>query len=70
MGVKAIADPDLWSRSHRHRDNNCPWWLRSPGRNPNYAAYVSSAGIVYELGDYVLRDYDAVRPALWIDLNS
>ena len=49
---------------------NCWWWLRSPGHYQNYAAYVFDDGDVYECGNHVLIDYRAVRPALWIDLNS
>ena len=49
---------------------NCWWWLRSPGSNQTYAAAVYTDGHVYELGGNVYRDHGAVRPALWIDLNS
>ena len=50
-------------------NSNCPWWLRSPGYRQDNAADVMNDGDVYEDGDYV--DYDsAVRPALWIELNS
>ena len=49
---------------------NCWWWLRSPGNNQGIAAYVYDDGDVYELGYFVNNDNDAVRPALWIDLNS
>lgn len=46
------------------------WWLRSPGDSQGYAALVGSDGYVREHGDVVYRDSNAVRPALWIDLNS
>lgn len=49
---------------------NCWWWLRSPGWFQDLAAYVDSVGDVDELGDFVDNDNNAVRPALWIDLNS
>lgn len=49
---------------------NCSWWLRSPGDDQRYAAYVRNVGAVPEYGDYVHDDDAAVRPALWIDLNS
>ena len=49
---------------------NCWWWLRSPGFIQNIAAYVYYVGYVYEIGDYVNIGFSAVRPALWIDLNS
>ena len=49
---------------------NCCWWLRSPGISQIDAAAVLDDGAVFELGDYVLNVDNAVRPALWIDLNS
>ena len=49
---------------------NCWWWLRSPGNIRNRAAYVYYDGDVDEFG-YIVSDAAlAVRPALWIDLNS
>ena len=48
----------------------CWWWLRSPGDTQNDAAIVGSDGDVDEYGNSVYFDYNAVRPALWIDLNS
>lgn len=46
------------------------WWLRSPGINQTLAAGVDAGGDVYEYGYWVSYDNLAVRPALWIDLNS
>ena len=52
-------------------DNNfCWWWLRSPGHNSRNAAIVHLGGSVYDLGDSVNYNNDAVRPALWINLGS
>ena len=56
-------------------NGNCGWWLRSPGGNQRRAAYVDSDGDVIEGGGDVNGLYfyygdNAVRPALWIDLNS
>ena len=48
----------------------CWWWLRSPGSISYYAAGVLSRGSVYCDGHSVDRDYNAVRPALWINLDS
>ena len=48
----------------------CWWWLRSPGNNQDYAANVYYDGSVYYNGSYVNNDNDAVRPALWINLDS
>lgn len=49
---------------------NCGWWLRSPGDDQRYVAYVRNVGAVLEYGDYVHNDDVAIRPALWIDLNA
>lgn len=49
---------------------NCWWWLRSPGGYQGSAAYVHRDGDVGEIGYFVDYDLHAVRPALWIDLNS
>ena len=49
-------------------NGNCWWWLRSPGYTHYYAANVY--GVVYENGYVVYNDNSAVRPAMWIDLNS
>ena len=48
----------------------CWWWLRSPGYLQYYAASVSYDGSVDYYGRNVDIDYDAVRPALWINLDS
>ncbi len=48
---------------------NCRWWLRSPGYDWRYAAFVLSDGSLYHSGCIVANDF-AVRPALWIDLDS
>ena len=48
----------------------CWWWLRSPGAHQTYAAYVNSVGSVDCLWSYVDTDDVAVRPALWINLDS
>ena len=48
----------------------CWWWLRSPGGNQRDAAIVTDVGSVYYYGYFVDYDNDAVRPALWINLDS
>ena len=47
----------------------CWWWLRSPGINSYYAAYVYGGGSVLNYGSNVSLDDYAVRPALWISLE-
>jgi hypothetical protein len=50
------------------------WWLRSPGRIGNDAAYVEEYAdkvvFVYSDGDDISKAYFYVRPALWLDLAS
>jgi len=49
------------------------WWLRSPGRHPNRAAYIYCSGV---LRDSHVTSFDRMfgiavaRPAFWIDLNA
>lgn len=56
--------------AYKAGNDNCWWWLRSPGSNSNYAAYVNDVGSVNYYGNYVVSGINAVRPALWIDLGS
>ena len=51
-------------------NGNCWWWLRSPGHLQDCAALVYYDGDVTEYVSGVNYDDGAVRPALWIDLNS
>jgi len=55
----------------------CWWWLRSPGNDSNSAAYVGTTasihdndGSVHDYGAFVKGDVTAVRPALWVNLES
>ena len=55
----------------------CVWWLRSPGEDQHMAAGVDFVGYIRAVGDYfggsgisVNDDDCAVRPALWINLES
>lgn len=48
----------------------CWWWLRSPGDIQYNPASVNHDGSVYYLGYFVSYANDAVRPALWINLDS
>jgi len=51
-------------------NGNCFWWLRSPGNRQARAAGVHNDGAVDVYGFSVRNSDSAVRPALWIDLNS
>lgn len=46
------------------------WWLRSPGYLLGYAPCVRSVGSVDEYGHKVDTNNNAVRPALWVKLES
>jgi len=60
-----------YTNSSTEYQGNCLWWLRSPGIDTGYAAYVISYGYVYRDGCYVGRgDNDALVPALHINLSS
>lgn len=48
----------------------CTWWLRSPGNAQNFAAVVITTGVAHTLGLPAEYYYVAVRPALWINLES
>ena len=54
----------------RKCDGKFYWWLRSPGRYAHNAANVKSDGSIFAFGGLVSNDYYAVRPALWINLES
>ena len=49
------------------------WWLRSPGRNPNYAARVRHGGDISIIGYPTFREgivsRQGIRPALWLNLE-
>ena len=48
---------------------NCLWWLRSPGYDSDFAAFVYSSGCVSYNGTGVNNDMAGVRPALGINLE-
>lgn len=50
-------------------DNNCWWWLRTPGDRMASAATVSSKGGINYSGNDVDAAAGAVRPAMWITLG-
>ena len=50
-------------------NNNCWWWLRSPGGDPYGAANVYDDGSIDDDGGSVDIDGDAVCPALWVELE-
>lgn len=46
------------------------WWLRSPGSNAHFAAFVDDYGCAYSKGCFVDYYESAVRPALYLNLSS
>jgi len=72
VGITDIYD---YERVAKYNGGAYNWWLRSPGLNPEWVAYVGSKGelrvdgyhIYSTLGDYGFID-SGVRPALWISL--
>ena len=49
-------------------NDNCWWWLRSPGYDSCDAAGVQRGGAVFDIG-YDSYDSGAVRPAMWIKIK-
>lgn len=50
--------------------SNCIWWLRSPGSNSYRAAAIAGDGSIRGGGAGFNRRDCAVRPALWINIES
>lgn len=51
-------------------DGNSWWWLRSPGSNGNYAAFVLDGGSSYVYGHNVNDGAYGLRPACWVDISN
>lgn len=49
-------------------NNECIWWLRSPGLTQHDASVVRSDGTISYDGNYV-DNYEWIRPALWINIE-
>ena len=49
--------------------DSCGWWLRSPGTNQKFVAYIHGDGGVDAYGGGC-NGSTAVRPAMWIDLGA
>jgi hypothetical protein len=76
--------PSRQTRWKPSRGNKgCDWWLRSPGKDGTYAAYVASGGLIHVAGHEVnyknmyvevngkhieCINNKGVRPALWLNL--
>lgn len=51
-------------------DGCCRWWLRTPGTHQEFQPAVNEYGDVWVVGAPHIWADVAVRPALWLDLNS
>lgn len=51
-------------------DDACWWWLRFPGENQSFVAFISDDGSFYVDGRSVTSGGGCVRPALWINLYA
>lgn len=47
----------------------CWWWLRSPGRDQDFVAFVNNGGSVAYYGGIVHNTYTWVRPAVWVNIK-
>ena len=47
-------------------ENQKEWWLRTPGKSPDSAAFVTPKGTVMHYGYTVDSTEIAARPALWV----
>ena len=65
------CEPTAYARNHGAyvKNDRCFWWLRSPGRNQDNAAYVEAGGSLYLYGCDINYVSLAVRPALRIIFN-
>lgn len=64
-GTTYVRDKHLWEYG-----SYAGWWLRSPGDDTDYAAYVNSDGVVTVYGRNVTSDLVGVRPALWVSAKD
>lgn len=50
-------------------EDNCWWWLRTPGAGQAGACDIDDEGHINYDGDIVNTSYVCVRPAIWIDIT-
>jgi hypothetical protein len=65
----SVSEARTLSNQERLFGGSC-WWLRSPGSDDNDVAGVSSDGYVLSNGNVAYYSNDAVRPALYLNLES
>ncbi len=57
------------SKAYHSDDGGCYWWLRGMGSS-DYAPIVLIDGSIGSVGNEVIDERAAVRPAMWIDLKG
>ena len=66
--------PTAYAKAQGAYEGKCggksPWWLRSPGDDSYFAAYINDDGHLRDAGNFVSKERITVRPALWIKLES
>lgn len=62
------AEPDSKMKTSDGKAT-CAWWLRSPGDHQELAGYIGDDGSLEYMG-FVFMPGIAVRPAMWVDLES
>ncbi len=67
---RTVATANAAAKGARVEKNNSYWWLRSPGSESYYASSVNNAGTVDSIGRAVGAYGVAVRPAMWVTLDS
>lgn len=60
----------VWINTSLEYGGKCTWWLRSPGDNSNGASDVLDNGYVYGNGHKVNNSFNAVCPALHLNLSK
>jgi hypothetical protein len=67
---KWVINDEFYSeRAANYRGKAWWWWLRSPGVDGSFAAYVFADGAPIVFGLYVSSAVGGVRPALWLSLK-
>lgn len=56
-----------WNGGYSDDSGNCRWFLRSPGKNKKFAAYVNYNGAINNSGCKVESSEVGIRPAMWIN---
>ena len=50
--------------------NACQWWLRTPGQDRRFAAYVHHSGELMDFGQSITQSNFGVRPCCWVKIDA